>query len=402
MKSISKTTSAVPKSKDRAETLKDLRDLKMARSAHAYVRGNTAQFYAWLSSHEDAIPDGPPVWICGDCHIGNLGPIANAKGNVVVEIRDLDQTVIGNPAHDLIRLGLSLASAARGSDLPGVLTSRMLEDMIDGYEQAFGDDADREMPETIRTAVMVAMNRKWSELAKERMGGRLSIPLGKKYWPLTKLERKAVEALFQTEKLRRMVTSLRDRDADARLEVVDAAYWVKGCSSLGNLRLAVLVAIDGDELCLMDVKEAIAPLAPHYRGADMPVDNGERVATGAWHLSPSLGDRIVAAPLLDRSVFVRELMPQDLKFQIEHLTAEEACAVAHFLAGVVGKAHARQMDSPTKAKWLRTLQSRRPRDFDGPTWLWVSVVDLLMLHEGAYLGHCRQYSRQQAGLSTDR
>jgi uncharacterized protein (DUF2252 family) len=27
----------------------------------------------------------------------------------LIQIRDLDQTVIGNPAHDLIRLGLSLA-----------------------------------------------------------------------------------------------------------------------------------------------------------------------------------------------------------------------------------------------------------------------------------------------------
>jgi uncharacterized protein (DUF2252 family) len=50
--------------------------------------------------------------------------------------RDLDQTVIGNPAHDLIRLGLSLATAARSADLPGVITSHMMGALIDGYEQA--------------------------------------------------------------------------------------------------------------------------------------------------------------------------------------------------------------------------------------------------------------------------
>ena len=53
---------------------------------------------------------------------------------MTVQIRDLDQTVIGNPAHDLIRLGLSLATAARGSDLPGVTTARMIEQMVDGYK----------------------------------------------------------------------------------------------------------------------------------------------------------------------------------------------------------------------------------------------------------------------------
>jgi uncharacterized protein (DUF2252 family) len=96
----------------------------MSQSAHAYVRGNTVKFYDWLeNSSRGKLPEGPSVWICGDCHVGNLGPLADAKGLVVVQIRDLDQTVIGNPAHDLIRLGLSLASAARGSDLPGVTTA---------------------------------------------------------------------------------------------------------------------------------------------------------------------------------------------------------------------------------------------------------------------------------------
>ena len=112
---------------------------KMARSAHAYVRGTTKKFYEWLEqSHGHLIPEGPPIWICGDCHVGNLGPVADAKGEVAIQIRDLDQTVIGNPAHDLIRLGLSLATAARGSDLPGVTTARMLEHMMDGYEAALG------------------------------------------------------------------------------------------------------------------------------------------------------------------------------------------------------------------------------------------------------------------------
>src|SRR5579872_4405424 len=131
------------KPQQRQKTLTEARNLKMARSAHAYVRGSTVKFYEWLgSSHRCQFPDGPGVWICGDCHVGNLGPIADAKGRVLIQIRDLDQTVIGNPAHDLIRLGLSLASASRGSDLPGVTTAKMLEQMMEGYEKAFEPDFD--------------------------------------------------------------------------------------------------------------------------------------------------------------------------------------------------------------------------------------------------------------------
>src|ERR1700685_3803268 len=116
---------------ERATVLRECRNLKMAASAHAYVRGNTMKFYEWLAtSDKSRIPQGPPVWICGDCHVGNLGPIADKDGNIDVQIRDFDQTVIGNPAHDLIRLGLSLATAARGSNPPGVTTARMLEGMV--------------------------------------------------------------------------------------------------------------------------------------------------------------------------------------------------------------------------------------------------------------------------------
>ena len=118
--------------KQRAIVLVRTRNLKMARNAHAYVRGSTVKFYEWLEDGGRKLPPGPSVWICGDCHLGNLGPLADADGRVDVQIRDLDQTVIGNPVHDLVRLALSLASAARGSDLPGVTTARMLEEMMNG------------------------------------------------------------------------------------------------------------------------------------------------------------------------------------------------------------------------------------------------------------------------------
>ena len=96
-----------PHHRHRPPVLVAARHTKMARSAHAYVRGNTLQFYEWLYSiAEGTLPSGPPIWICGDCHVGNLGPVANSNGDVAIEIRDFDQTVIGNPAHDLIRLGL--------------------------------------------------------------------------------------------------------------------------------------------------------------------------------------------------------------------------------------------------------------------------------------------------------
>src|SRR6202051_2952554 len=128
---------------DRERILTQARNLKMARSAHAYVRGSTVSFYEWLeSSRRVKLPEGPPVWICGDCHVGNLGPVTAIDGRVAIQIRDFDQTVIGNPAQDIIRLALSLATASRGSDLPGVTTARILEQVIAGYQAALRQEAD--------------------------------------------------------------------------------------------------------------------------------------------------------------------------------------------------------------------------------------------------------------------
>ena len=380
----------------------------MAASAHAYVRGSTARFYEWLeASNRPDLPEGPAVWICGDCHVGNLGPVASVGGKVAIQVRDFDQTVIGNPAHDLIRLALSLAMAARGSDLPGVTTARMLERMIDGYAAAFAPeaqgettDASDDMPKTVRAVMRQAANRSWKHLADERIEGvEPVIPLGKRFWPLTRRERAAVEQLFDEETLRQLATSLRSRQDGAPVRVMDAAYWRKGCSSLGRLRVAVLVAVDkgkAERHCLMDVKEAIAPAAPRAKSAKMPRDNAERVVTGARSLSPFLGGRMIAARLLEKSVFVRELLPQDLKLEIEQLSCDEAVEVAEFLARMVGRGHARQMDAATREQWLAELRRNQSNSLDAPSWLWNSVVDLVAAHEAAYLQHCRRYALSDA------
>jgi uncharacterized protein (DUF2252 family) len=384
------------------------RNLKMAASAHAYVRGSTSRFYQWLeASHGTTVPEGPAVWICGDCHVGNLGPVASTDGTLAIQIRDLDQTVIGNPAHDIIRLGLSMAMAARGSDLPGVTTAYMMERIIDAYEAAFAPEAEGEttdassdMPRTVRLLMRQAAGRSWKHLADERIEGTEPvIPLGKRFWPLTPDERAAIEALFARDDLRRLATSLRSREDDAPVRVMDAAYWRKGCSSLGRLRVAVLVAIGkgkNQRHCLMDVKEAIAAAAPHSSTAAFPSDNGERVVSGARHLSPFLGRRMLSANVLGKSVFIRELLPQDLKLEIERLSRDEAVGVAEFLAHVVGRAHARQMEASDRGQWLAILQRNRSKSLDAPSWLWNSIVDLVATHEAAYLEHCRRYAMDNA------
>jgi uncharacterized protein (DUF2252 family) len=389
---------AQPKEKQRADILQRQQRLKMARSAQAYVRGSTVKFYEWLKSAKDKVPEGPPIWICGDCHVGNLGPVSDAKGNVEIEIRDLDQTVIGNPAHDLIRLALSLAMAARSSDLPGVTTALMLEQIMIGYSNALKPGRSKPGIPTdksgnpIRLVLKEALSRKWHHLATERIEDvRPSIPLGRKFWALSKKEHDEISRLFESKEAKALVGNLRSEAKHHKAEVLDAAYWMKGCSSLGRLRYAVLLGV-GKAFCLIDIKEAVEAAAPGKKSREVPHDYAERLVAGARALSPYLGDRMVAARFGGRSVVIRELRPQDLKFEFDQITQEQAVEAAKFLAGVVGKAHARQMDSNTRKKWLTRLKGHQGKALDAPSWLWTSVVELVAAHEAAYLEHCRRYA----------
>ena len=287
------------------------------------------------------------MWICGDCHLGNLGPVANVKGQVEIAIRDLDQTVIGNPAHDLIRLALSLATAARGSDLPGVTTALTLEQMILGYDEALAHPSRAyrdfpQIPKPLWRILKHAMKREWRHLAEERIeDGKPSILLGKCFWSVSRKEKDEIERLFHTKEARQLVTALHGRDEDAKIRVVDAAYWMKRCSSLGRLRYAVLLKIgkggyrDGG-LCLIDIKEATRAVAPRTAHSAMPTNHAKRVVEGACQLSPFLGKRMLAATFLTRDVFLRELMPQDLKLALDRLIRMEATSATRFLKAVLG------------------------------------------------------------------
>ena len=375
---------------------------KMARSAHAYVRGNTAKFYEWLDASPAAkrVPVGPSIWICGDCHLGNLGPLTNGEGRVEIQIRDLDQAVIGNPAHDLIRLGLSLATAARGSDLPGVTTARMIEEMVEGYAAAMHDptsgDAGVE-PDVVRSIKRAALGRRWKHLAKERLDAvDPTLPLGRKFWALDEKERNGLKQVLANPDVSAMILSLDNKDKERTVRLIDAAYWMKGCSSLGLLRYAAIIGLKNakgrSDYALIDLKEAVAPIAPSTAGAEMPSDNAERVAAAAWALSPHLGKRLIPVRMLDKSLFVRELAPQDLKLEVDQFSQSQAVMAARYLAFVVGKAHARQMNADTRSEWLAVLEADRRGKIDAPSWLWESVVSLAGSHEAGYLEHCRRYA----------
>lgn len=118
---------------------------------------------------------------------------------------------------------------------------------------------------------------------------------------------------------------------------------------------------------------------------------------GAHQMSPALSERMVAERFLEHGVFIRELLPQDLKLELYQMSIEEAIRMSRYLAYVVGCAHARQMDDGTRKSWRGELKLNRSKSLATPAWLWKSVVQLMASHEAGYLEHCRKYALRLDG-----
>ena len=77
---------------------------------------------------------------------------------------------------------------------------------------------------------------------------------------------------------------------------------------------------------------------------------------------------------------------------MDQFSRTEAVQAARYLAYVVGRAHARQLDEADRGVWLRDMEGHNAKDLDAPNWLWSSVVALAARHEQGYLEHCRRYA----------
>jgi uncharacterized protein (DUF2252 family) len=90
---MSKNAVELPSPHDRKRLLDQTRNLKMARSPHRYVRGSIAKFYQRVDDLKGgAIPECSAILIHGDCHSGNLGPIANRDGAIAASPSRRDES----------------------------------------------------------------------------------------------------------------------------------------------------------------------------------------------------------------------------------------------------------------------------------------------------------------------
>ena len=148
------------------------------------------------------------------------------------------------------------------------MVERIMTDYHGAFAHGFDESRGIEEPEPVRRVAKKAATASWKSLAAEDLEGtNPSLPIGKCFWPLSRQEKRDIERLVADKEMHRLATRLRSRDDNEEVKLIDAAYWVKGCSSLGRSRYAVLLHMDGnkEDYCLVDLKEAVKASAPHAR-----------------------------------------------------------------------------------------------------------------------------------------
>ena len=94
----------------RIPELTPIRVGRMAATPFAFLRGSAG---SWRTTWPGTPMTGIRAQICGDAHAANFGLYGDARGGLVIDLNDFDETVFGPWEWDLKRLATSLVLAGR-------------------------------------------------------------------------------------------------------------------------------------------------------------------------------------------------------------------------------------------------------------------------------------------------
>ncbi|GAB5099859.1 MULTISPECIES: DUF2252 domain-containing protein [unclassified Caballeronia] len=355
----------------RQERLIPLRMARMAESPFAFLRGS-ATVMAWDLAKSPSI--GHNVIIDGDAHINNFGLFRTPRQDVVFDLNDFDETLVGPWEWDLKRLTASINVAARENGVDASGRERAVRSacaayrtsmaslwqvspydlwQMRSYASALHIDAptrlDASEKETITKTVERAMKR-----SHATMLAKVAEPAGKswrfKVDPpiLTRLD--AAEKNHVVDGLKPYLQTIAGewRIMLERYEVADVAHRVVGVGSVGTRAYLVLMLgrALGDPL-FIQVKEGIVPAAAPFVA---PLDEtqqhqGRRVVQGQRLMQSSSDALLGWTTIAGRDFYVRQMKQIRGSIPVDWLHGATFDFYAWCLGLLLARAHARTGDA---------------------------------------------------------
>ncbi|WP_328311808.1 DUF2252 domain-containing protein [Streptomyces sp. NBC_00442] len=247
----------------RVPELTPIRVGRMAAGPFAFLRGS-----AGLMAHDLA---GTPVTgiaaqICGDAHAANFGLYGDARGSLVIDLNDFDETVTGPWEWDVKRLAASLVLAGREAGADETTCRAAAFDAVGAYRR------------TMRLLAKLPALDAWNAMADERLVSHADA-----HDLIGTLERVAEKARNNTSA--RFAAKATEHDKDGNHHFVDAPPVLRRVTDAEATAVAASL-----EQYLHTLPEDLRPLLARYAIHDVAF---RVVGTG------SVGTRSYVVLLLD-------------------------------------------------------------------------------------------------------
>ncbi|MFE8962542.1 DUF2252 domain-containing protein [Streptomyces iakyrus] len=362
--------SAVEESgRGRLPELAPIRVGRMTATPFAFLRGA-----AGLMAYDLARTPmtGIRAQICGDAHAANFGLYGDARGGLVIDLNDFDETVPGPWEWDLKRLVASLVLAGRVAGADEDQCRKAAYDAAGAYRRtmrllarlpvldAWNAIADEELVSHTDAHDLLGTLERVSEKARHNTSGRFAAKSteatedgGRRFVDAPPVLRRVpdAEAAAVAASLEEYVGTLQEDRLPllARYAVQDVAFRVVGTGSVGTRSYVVLLLDHRGEPLVLQVKEARASaLVPHLvkAGFEAPEGGheGRRVVMGQKRMQV-VSDNLLGWTTVDGLPFqVRQFRNRKGSVDPAALAADQMDDYGRMTGALLARAHAHSAD----------------------------------------------------------
>ncbi|MFF5310105.1 DUF2252 domain-containing protein [Streptomyces massasporeus] len=362
--------SAVEESgRGRLPELTPIRVGRMAATPFAFLRGS-----AGLMAYDLARTPMTRIraQLCGDAHAANFGLYGDARGGLVIDLNDFDETVFGPWEWDLKRLAASLVLAGRVAGADEDQCRKAAYDAAGAYRRtmrllaklpvldAWNAIADEELVSHTDAHDLVGTLERVSKKARHNTSGRFAAKSteptedgGRRFVDAPPVLRRVpdAEAAAVAASLEEYVGTLQEDRLPllARHAVQDVAFRVVGTGSVGTRSYVVLLLDHRGEPLVLQVKEARASaLVPHLvtAGFEAPEADheGRRVVLGQKRMQV-VSDSLLGWTTVDGLPFqVRQFRNRKGSVDPAALAADQMDDYGRMTGALLARAHAHSAD----------------------------------------------------------
>ncbi|CAL9512372.1 DUF2252 domain-containing protein [Streptomyces levis] len=362
--------SAVEESgRGRLPELTPLRVGRMTASPFTFLRG-AAGLMAYDLARTPMTRIG--AQICGDAHAANFGLYGDARGGLVIDLNDFDETVHGPWEWDLKRLATSLVLAGREAGADEDTCRKAAHDAAGAYRRtmrllaklpvldAWNAIADEELVSHTDAHDLLGTLERVSEKARLNTSGRFAAKSteatedgGRRFVDAPPVLRRVPdeEAAAVAASLEEYVGTLPEDRLPllARYAVHDVAFRVVGTGSVGTRSYVVLLLDHRGEPLVLQVKEArVSALVPHLvtAGFEPPEagHEGRRVVLGQKRMQV-VSDNLLGWTTVDGRPFqVRQFRNRKGSVDPAALAADQLDDYGRMTGALLARAHAHSAD----------------------------------------------------------